>query len=212
MEVITTPSMGLVTSANRVLVQNAEPGQDRPGLPPASPAVAAAVEAGVKSRRLLFPENGPARSVETWKAPLIEDKKVGEAIWSRLKELDRFLQAAERREIMARALVLLSHYRPSGNAEKVEQGLADDWAEDLGSYPLWAINEAARRWRRTKKFKPQICELIELCDQTCGDAVKERERLKAIVDVMIAARTPLAGGTQAIARTMLTTLNGGRHG
>ena len=112
---------------------------------------------------------------------------------------------------MARALVLLSHYRPSGNVEEVEQGVADDWAEDLGGYPLWVINEAARRWRQTKKFKPQICEILEICEQACGDSVRERERLQAIVDVMVAARNPLVGRTHAIARTMLKTLNGGRH-
>src|SRR5208337_5267888 len=52
-------------------------------------------------------------------------------------------------------------------------------AEDLGPYPLWVINEAARQWRQTKVFKPQPSEMIRLCQRVSATILKERYRLRA---------------------------------
>ena len=60
--------------------------------------------------------------------------------------------------------------------------MADDWAEDLGDYPAWVVEAAARQWRRTKRFKPQICEMIALCEAECGEKRIHRDRLRAMVD------------------------------
>ena len=175
-------------------------------MPPAPPEVTAALAAGIKSSRFVFPQDGSVRTVEVWEPPVITDKRTGMAIWSRLEALERFTAPAEAGEVMSRILVLLSHYRQAGHSDAVEQGIADDWAEDLGSYPIWTINEAARRWRRTRKFKPQISEIVELCDHAGGEAIKERDRLRSIVAATEASRNPLAERTRVLARSMLTAV------
>ncbi len=175
-------------------------------MPPAPPEVTAALAAGIKSSRFAFPQDGSVRTVEVWEPPVITDKRAGMVIWSRLEALERFTTPAEVGEVMSRILVLLSHYRHAGNSDAVEQGIADDWAEDLGSYPMWAIDDAARQWRRTRKFKPQISEIIELCDHAGGEAIKERDRLRSIVAATEASRNPLAERTRALTRGMLSAV------
>lgn len=172
-------------------------------MPPASPEVMAALAAGIKSSRFVFPQDGSVRTVEVWEPPVITDKRTGLAIWSRLEALERLTVPAGAGEVMSRILVLLSHYRQAGHSDAVERGIADDWAEDLGFYPMWAIDEAARRWRRTRKFKPQISEIIEFCDHAGGEAIKERDRLRSIVAATEASCNPLTDRTRALARGML---------
>lgn len=175
-------------------------------MPPVPPEVAAVLAVGVKSSRFVFPQDGSVKTVEIWEPPVITDKRTGMAIWSRLEALEGLTAPAGPGEIMSRVLVLLSHYRQAGHSDAVEQGIADDWAEDLGSYPMWAIDEAARRWRRTRKFKPQIAEIVELCDQVSGEVTKERDRLRSILAATEASRNPLTGRTQSLARGLLKSM------
>jgi hypothetical protein len=205
MEVIPMPKRGIASAERQVAIQEAG-ATSLVGLSAASQKVKDAIEAGVVSRRMLFPENAPPRSVETWSAPIIRDKAIGAAIWSRLAELDAWMSPAPRPELMSRILVLLAHYRSSAHADAVEQGIADDWAEDLAPYPMWAIEQAARTWRRTKKFKPQISEIIELCQIAVSDLSLEQGRLQAIVDASARARNPLATQTQKIATQLFKTI------
>jgi hypothetical protein len=136
---------------------------------------------------------------------VIQDRAVGEAIWSRLTVLDAWLTPAPRAELMSRILVLLAHYRLTAHVNAVEQGIADDWAEDLANYPMWAIDKAAKTWRRTKKFRPQIGEIIELCEEEVGRISVERQRLQSIVDATARAAKPLAEKTRALANEMFKT-------
>ncbi len=175
-------------------------------LGPASPEVSAAIEAGIVSRRMLFPDDGPPKTVETWRAPMIKDKAVGNAVWSRLTALDTCMEPAARPELMSRVLVLLAHYRSAAHADAVEQGIADDWAEDLAAYPMWAVEEAARTWRRTKKFKPQITEIIELCETAVKNLSVERQRLQSIVDATVRERNTFAARTDELARGLVKTI------
>ncbi len=122
---------------------------------------------------------------------------------SHLLLVERVLSPADRGELLARVLALLSHYRAEPHAPAVEAYLADDWAEDLGGYPLWAVEEAARQWRRTRKFRPQICEIVALCDAACGERQRLRERLRAVLDASDAAARPLGQGAASLARGAL---------
>ena len=199
MEMIHMPSRGAATT-NRQLASQEPGGRRELGLGPASQEVRGVLEAGVVSRRWLFPEDGPPRSVEEWRPPAITDKAVGRAVWSRLDTLDACLSPAPRAELMSRVLVLLAHFRSAAQADAVEQGIADDWAEDLEVYPMWAIEDAARAWRRTKKFRPQISEMIELCEAATGGLSLERHRLQSIVEAAERGANPLAAQVQALAR------------
>lgn len=157
---------------------------------PPSETVRSILERGVIERRFLFPENGPTRRVERWQPPRIHDEQERAAIEARLQVLDEALAPASRGELLARVLALLSHYRTDPHPAPVEMRIADDWAEDLAGYPMWAVEEAARRWRRARKFRPQICEVIELCDAALGDLPDERGRLRAAIEQVKVASSP----------------------
>ncbi len=196
------PSRGATTVERQVAGQETT-SRLPAALPPASGQVRAILEAGVVSRRMLFPDKGPARSVEEWRAPVITDKAVGQEVWARVAALDAHLAPAPRAELMSRILVLLGHYRAAAHADAVEQGMADDWADDLAPYPMWAIDDAARTWRRTMKFRPQISEMIELCEAAIGRLALERDRLQAIVEAAKRETNPMTAEVQALARGLL---------
>ena len=176
-------------------------------IPPAAPNVAAALAAGLKSTRFLYPADGSIRTIEDWEPPMVTDKATGMAIWSRLQELEELTAPAEPARLMSRILVLLSHYRQASHSDVVEQGIADDWADDLGRHPMWAIDEAARRWRRTKKFRPQIAEMLDLCEDATREVVKERDRLRKILEAARASQNPLAERTRALTRSLLKVVD-----
>ena len=46
---------------------------------------------------------------------------------------------------------------------------------------MWAIDEAARWWRRNRKFRPAICEIRQMCEAAVRDEITLRDRLRAIV-------------------------------
>lgn len=172
-------------------------------LPPPCPVVAAVVERGVAERRFLFPDAGPARRVEHWSPPALHGPAEAAAVERRLTALDGALCPANRGALLARVLALLSHYRVDPHPPEVEQRLADDWAEDLGAYPLWAVEDAARVWRRTRRFKPQPSELITLCEAACGSLRQERDRLRRVRDGDAAARNPLTRDVSVLTRGLL---------
>lgn len=102
-------------------------------------------------------------------------------IEAHLAALENYLALAGRGELLGRVLALLSHYRMDPHPADIEQRIADDWADDLGAYPMWAVEAAARHWRRTRRFRPQICEMIELCEEVAREAMIERDRLREVV-------------------------------
>lgn len=167
------------------------------------PVVSAVLERGVAERRFLFPDAGPTRCVERWSPPILRSPAEAAAVERRLRALDRVLQPAHRGALLARVLALLSHYRMDPHPPEVEQRLADDWAEDLEAYPLWAVEDAARIWRRSRRFKPQPAELIALCEESCGFLRQERDRLRQVAQREAAKWNPLAQGVTALARGML---------
>jgi len=159
----------------RILLQSGAPGL----LPPIPPAVRAALEPA--NSRLVFPESGGYRQVEKWEARDLDAATTREA-QAYLAGLEAALEPAERGRLLARVLALLSHYRSDPHPSLVEQAIADDWADDLGEFPMWAVEAAAKQWRTTKKFKPTICEMVDLCGQVMGDSLQVRNRLRRQVD------------------------------
>lgn len=167
------------------------------------PVAAAVLERGVAERRFLFPDAGPIRRVERWSPPVLHSPAEAAAVEQRLLALDDVLQPAHRGALLARVLALLSHYRVDPHPPEVEQRLADDWAEDLGAYPLWAVEDAARTWRRAQRFKPQPMEMVALCEELCGALRQERDRLRQVTEGEAAERHPLSREVAALARDLL---------
>ena len=174
-----------------------------PRVPRNPDEVRAVLERGLVERRFLFPQDGPARRVERWEAPTLRGASESAEVKKHLDALEVALAPADRGELLARVLALLSHYRSEPHARQVELRIADDWAEDLGGFPMWAIEEAARRWRRTRKFRPQICEMIALCEEVAGEAIAERDRLRHALDRDRADANPLSRRAAEITRGLL---------
>jgi hypothetical protein len=179
-------------------------------MPPATPAVTKVLKEGVRSTRLLFPENGPTREVEAWLPPRVTDIRVLEEVRDRLRNLAIALDPAPPGDLLSRIMVLLAHYRVPEHSKATEYGIALDWADDLAEYPMWAIEDAARKWRRTKKFRPQICEMIELCEDACGRLKTERRRLASVIDASELASNPARREAIAVVRSLLQPLTASR--
>lgn len=177
-------------------------GHARPGLQPC-PEAAAVLERGVIERRFVFPDSGPARCVERWSPPALHDPAQVAAVERRLLVLDDALQPSDRGALLARVLALLSHYRMDPHPPEVEQRLADDWAEDLYDYPLWAVEDAARTWRRTRRFKPQPAEIVALCEDATVALRQERDRLRQVVEGETTRNNPVSGRVSSLARGLL---------
>ena len=148
-------------------------------IPPMPPAVRAALQP--VTSRLLFPESGGYRQVEKWEARALEPS-IAQEVRIYLAGLEVALKPAERGRLLARVLALLSHYKIDPHPSMVEQAIADDWAEDLGVFPMWVVEAAAKQWRTTKRFKPTICEMVDICSAALQDSLQVRDRLRQLVD------------------------------
>ncbi len=162
-------------------------------MPPATPAVIRLLKEGIRSTHFLFPENGPTREVEIWVPPRVEDLQMREEVRDRLRNLAIALNPAPSGDLLSRIMVLLAHYRVPEHSKATE-------------YAMWAIEDAARKWRRTKKFRPQICEMIELCEDACGKMKTERRRLESIIDASEVESNPAHREASAVVRGLLQPL------
>ena len=150
-----------------------------PALPPTMPPSLAG---------LLRPEVGGFQftdssyyQTETWR-PKAMDASQAQDARDCLARLELALAPSDKGHLLARILALLSHYRADPHPPEVEYVIAQDWAEDLGEFPAWAVDEAARQWRRTRRFKPQICEIRAACLEIVGADMKALDRLRRLVE------------------------------
>jgi hypothetical protein len=133
-----------------------------------------------------------------------------EEVRGRLRNLTIALNPAPSGDLLSRIMVLLAHYRVAEHSKATEYGIALDWADDLAEYPMWAIEDAARIWRRTKKFRPQICEMIELCEGACGKLKTERRRLESVMDASELESNSARREAITVVRSLLQPLTGSR--
>jgi hypothetical protein len=127
--------------------------------------------------------------VERWR-PVPMNQPQAYAAREYLHLVETVMEPMDKGLLLTRILALLSHYRPDPNPPEVEYAIAQDWAEDLGEFPGWVVEEAARQWRRTKKFKPQICEMREACERIAARERTLLDRLRRLVDADEAYRDP----------------------
>ncbi|WP_181449496.1 hypothetical protein [Azospirillum thermophilum] len=139
------------------------------------------LDAGHIERRSRFADDGFTGVAEVWVPPA--DVTAREAAMARrsLDDLNATVLApAAANHLLARILALLSHYPAKSLGPDVEQLVAMDWAEDLGEFPAWAIDQAARLWRRSRKWRPSIAEMRSLCEEACAGERALAERLAAV--------------------------------
>jgi len=138
--------------------------------------------AGHVERRPRFSDDGFDGMAETWSPPAGVTAQHAAMAQRALDDLAMTaLAPVPTDHALARVLALLSHFPAKGMTPDIERLVALDWAEDLGEYPAWAIDAAARAWRRTKKWRPSIAEMRALCDDLCGGERRLAERLQAVV-------------------------------
>lgn len=138
--------------------------------------------AGYLEHRPRFGENGFEGLQETWSPPTTVSARQVAMAQRVLNDLETSVLApAEPDRLLGRVLALLSHFPAKGLTPDVEQLVAMDWVEDLGEFPAWAVDAAARTWRRTKKWRPSIAEMRALCEEACANERILAQRLRQIV-------------------------------
>jgi hypothetical protein len=117
---------------------------------------------------------------------------------------------ANRGALLARVLALLAHYRdPNPLPPAVEQAVAEDWADDLGEYPAWAVEEACRRWRRDPKkyrYKPLPGDIRRLCEEVVAKEAAMADRLRRLLAATEAGKSAHEGGGAADVRSRVAAL------
>ena len=149
------------------------------------------------TRRACFDDVGGFVGMrETWSPPAVVDPADAEAATRALAAIEReILAPVDPCWLLARLLALFAHCPPRSTPldPAVERMVASDWAEDLGEYPQWAVDQAVRVWRRTKKWRPTIVEMRALCDEAVTTERAMVERLRQIAATKPAG-TARAGG------------------
>ncbi|WP_448208148.1 hypothetical protein [Azospirillum sp. sgz302134] len=136
--------------------------------------------AGHLEHRPRFGDGGFEGLSETWLPPSVTAQQAAMALRALADLESTVLAPAEPGRLLGRILALLSHYPAKGLTPDVEQLVALDWVEDLGEFPAWAIDAAARSWRRTKKWRPSIAEMRALCEEACAKERTLARRLRSI--------------------------------
>ncbi|TWA83135.1 hypothetical protein FBZ83_106318 [Azospirillum brasilense] len=157
--------------------------------------------AGHLDHRPRFNEDGFEGLQETWTPPATVTVRQAAIAQRVLADLEgSILAPAEPDRLLGRVLALLSHYPAKGLTPDVEQLVALDWVDDLGEFPAWAIDQAARSWRRSKKWRPSIAEIRALCEEACAKERVLAGRLRTIVRAGHVAAT--SGPVPGALRTM----------
>lgn len=171
-------ALSLVSAAPAVPVSS-KPGQALQATLPEP--LQTALAQGSVIRRSLFSETGFQDVAEEWSPPTAVTPAQAGLARRALENLRReVLAPAPPERLLARVLALLSHFPMKGLSAEVEQMVALDWAEDLGEFPIWAVDQAARTWRRTRKWRPSIAEMRDLCRDACRDERRLAERLRLL--------------------------------
>lgn len=137
--------------------------------------------AGTVERRSRFSDDAFSGIRETWSPPPGITPRHAAMAQRTLDEVERtVLVPAEPQHLLGRILALLSHFPSKGTTPEVEQMVALDWADDLGEFPAWAIDHAARTWRRNHKWRPSIAEMRTLCEDACRRERELADRLRSI--------------------------------
>ncbi|WP_143272995.1 hypothetical protein [Azospirillum palustre] len=162
------------------------PDQQHGALVGALPETLQAIVGNGTSRACFDDLGGFVGMRETWSPPAIVDPADAEAAARALAVIEReILAPVDPGWLLARLLALFAHCPPRSTPldPAVERIVASDWAEDLGEYPQWSVDQAVRVWRRTKKWRPTIMEMRALCDEAIAIERTLAERLRQIAAV-----------------------------
>ena len=100
-----------------------------------------------------------------------------ETLTNRLTAYWEYLQRGRREDISALLTRLRGVYFVPTMTPGFAQALAEDWADDLGRFPVWLVKLACDRYRRSEPTKiPKPANIIAFCmEETEGERQEMRE-------------------------------------
>jgi hypothetical protein len=176
-----TPKPGPITAVRR------SPLPETPGLPPGvAPWLAGRRRGLTPTEEQAEKGQGEVRTVEDGWSPRPLPPDFAHRARRALADLDRYLAPVppeQEGRVLARVMTLLEHYAGRNRAPGVEEALADDWLEDVAEFPVWAIEEACRIWRRdpARSWRPTPGQFREICEDLVGEARVQRDRLRLVL-------------------------------
>jgi len=120
----------------------------------------------------------PIRTARSLRASAQQPLTTMEEAQNLLRTCETLRQPVARKWLMGRVATLLSHFYVSPMSEHEAKAVAEDWADALGEFPQWAVEEACREYLRTQDRKPTIAAIRALCRHHF--AVVEYTRQKAM--------------------------------
>ena len=120
--------------------------------------------------------------LSSWTPPKIPDDVVGQIRRELLPALERYLEPAPAPKIIARTLVLRSHWFMADHDHDVAVAMNIDWARALAPYPFWAIDQACGWWFDTEERKPSGAAIKERCELLVHNARTERDLLRKLLE------------------------------
>lgn len=120
-----------------------------------------------------------------WQLPATVSQEQHDQASKALAHFERHLAPAPRPEVVGRVMTALAHYYVADIPAAVHKAVSDDWAEDLGEFPAWAVVEAFRQHRRLDGRKPTIAAIRERCHRLTAADREKRDRLRGLVTVEI---------------------------
>jgi hypothetical protein len=102
-------------------------------------------------------------------------------------------QPAHPAELMVRVLALLNPYFEKDTPQAVREAELDDWAEAIGGYPMWAVQNACRWWKSgdnaDRRKRPLEGDIAARCRKEM-DAVNAAKLALSAKPTTGAAQTP----------------------
>ena len=180
-------------NAGKVGVARTDDAPDHLASPDEIPKILRRIKSGLKdslvqriasNEGLNFPSNSEPYSVERepFYPPRLHPETANQ-VQAVLDQLAPYLAPAERHQILARSVALLTHYYTPVVEERLLEAVAEDWFDDLCEFPMWVIQEACTYWRRTEPRKrPSPGDIRARCFSTIREWQMLAKKLRITLD------------------------------
>lgn len=119
------------------------------------------------------------RTRQLWRASALEPGQAVELQRLQL-QLEQGLRPCEPMMVKWHVGKLLNHWSDrKSDGEKDE--IIVDWCADLGEFSETHIAQACREWRKTQKWKPQVAEIVAICERLFQRDIESRRRIRILL-------------------------------
>lgn len=111
-----------------------------------------------------------------------------------------YLEPGPRDDISGLLTRLRGHYFVPDMSPGMAKALADDWADDLGGYPLWAVKAACDRYRRGEPTRaPKPANIIAFAEEEIDDKRQEMREVERALSAKPAEPEPVPATREQVA-------------